>query len=29
VRARYAFADAGEPTLGSLVDAFLAGRARR
>jgi predicted GTPase len=25
VRARYEFADAGEPTLGSLVDAFLAG----
>ena len=24
VRARYEFADAGEPTLGSLVDAFLA-----
>jgi predicted GTPase len=29
VRARYAYADAGEPTLGSLVDAFLAGRAPR
>jgi predicted GTPase len=26
VRARYAYADAGEPTLGSLVDAFLAAR---
>jgi predicted GTPase len=24
VRARYEFADAGEPTLGSLIDAFLA-----
>ena len=24
VRARYEFADAGEPTLGGLVDAFLA-----
>jgi predicted GTPase len=24
VRARYEFEDAGEPTLGSLVDAFLA-----
>ena len=24
VRARYEYADAGEPTLGSLVDAFLA-----
>ncbi len=24
VRARYEFADAGEPTLGSVVDAFLA-----
>jgi predicted GTPase len=27
-RARYAFAEAGEPTLGALVDAFLAERAR-
>jgi predicted GTPase len=27
VRARYEFADAGEPTLGSFVDAFLARRA--
>jgi predicted GTPase len=26
VRARYEFADAGEPTLGSLVDSFLSGR---
>ena len=26
VRARYAYADAGEPTLGSFVDAFLEGR---
>ena len=26
VRARYEYADAGEPTLGSLVDAFLSGR---
>jgi hypothetical protein len=24
VRARYEFADAGEPTLGSAVDTFLA-----
>jgi predicted GTPase len=24
VRARYEFADAGEPTLASVVDAFLA-----
>lgn len=29
VRARYEFADAGEPTLGSLVDTFLARRERR
>ncbi|OGK81203.1 MAG: GTPase [Candidatus Rokubacteria bacterium GWC2_70_16] len=27
VRARYEYADAGEPTLGALVDRFLAGRA--
>ncbi len=27
VRARYEYADAGEPTLGSLVDRFLAGGA--
>ncbi|HYM72766.1 MAG TPA: cyclic 2,3-diphosphoglycerate synthase [Stellaceae bacterium] len=27
VRARYEFADAGAPTLGSLVDAFLSGAA--
>ena len=26
VRARYEFADAGEPTLGSVVDRFIAGR---
>ncbi len=26
VRARYEFADAGEPTLGSVVDAFLRER---
>jgi predicted GTPase len=26
VRARYEFEDAGEPTLGSIVDAFLARR---
>jgi len=29
VRARYELADAGEPTLGELVDAFLARRAGR
>jgi predicted GTPase len=29
VRARYEFADAGEPTLGSLIDAFLATRPPR
>lgn len=29
VRARYEFADAGEPTLGALVDRFLADRALR
>ncbi len=29
VRARYGYADSGTPTLGSLVDAFLAERARR
>ena len=26
VRARYEFADAGEPTLGAVVDAFLGDR---
>ena len=29
VRARSDFADAGEPTLGSVVDAFLAGLERK
>ncbi len=28
IRARYEFAEAGQPTLGSLVDAFLAGLPR-
>jgi predicted GTPase len=28
VRARYEYADAGEPTLGSLVDAFISERVR-
>lgn len=27
VRARYEFADAGEPSLGGIVDRFIAGRA--
>ncbi|MBI3105129.1 MAG: GTPase, partial [Candidatus Rokubacteria bacterium] len=29
VRARYEYADAGEPTLGGFVDRFLAARAGR
>ena len=29
VRVRSDFADAGEPTLGSVVDAFLAGLERK
>jgi predicted GTPase len=29
VRARYEYADAGEPTLGAIVDAFLAARPPR
>jgi len=29
VRARYEFADAGEPTLGAIVDRFLAERPQR
>jgi predicted GTPase len=28
VRARYEYADAGEPTLGSLVDAFVSEHVR-
>jgi predicted GTPase len=29
VRARYEFAEAGEPTLGSVADRFVAERLRR